>query len=88
MDNKIHTDSYIDTIQTLKSSRFNRKTSEHYGKTYWIAKCKEHEFKILESYLENKEFIKEIENNSIIGKTYVFSIIRRGKYLVRANIVE
>jgi hypothetical protein len=38
--------------------------------------------------LEDKSFLKEVANNSVIGKTYVFTVIKRGNSVVKAELFK
>ena len=77
--------SFEDTVLSLQSQRITKKASPYRGSKAWIVKCKEHTFKVIETLLESKEFLTEVENNSAIGKTYTFKIQIKGKYLIKVN---
>ena len=88
LKNKFHTLSFKDTVLSLRSANFTRKSSSHCGKIYWIVKCQNQDFKILDDHLVDKSFLQLVENKSMIGKTYIFSTTVKGKYLLTAEEVS
>lgn len=78
----------VDTVKKFSSSRIYNKYSKHYGELLWTLQCESNKVQVLEKLLEDKDFLKKVENGSILNKKFEFSIIPRGKYIVRVKQIS
>ncbi|WNE41398.1 MAG: hypothetical protein AM1032_000138 [Mycoplasmataceae bacterium] len=77
----------IDTVDSLKVSKIYTKNSPFCGETIWILQCKKNKIQVLDYHLEDKNFLKTLEENDVLGKKFKFTISQRGKYVIKAEEV-
>ncbi|WNE41978.1 MAG: hypothetical protein AD073_000313 [Mycoplasmataceae bacterium] len=80
----------IDTVDGLNISKIYHRKSPFYNQTIWTLKCKENEIKVLEHYLNNKDFLEMLKFNEkgsfdVLGKKFRFTIKKKGRYLINAE---
>lgn len=76
-----------DKVKSVILSKIYSILSTYYNKPIWILELKDSEVKIkvLPELLEDKYFIELIKNKEVIGKNFAFTIIRKGKYLLKVK---
>lgn len=77
----------IDTVDRLNVSKIYSKNSPFCGQIVWILQCKWNVVKVLDYHLEDKDFLKKLEDNDVLGKKFKFTVSQRGKYLIKAEEV-
>lgn len=79
------TRSFSDIVEKITASKFYNKPNPFYGRRFWIIHCKKNKFNVFDEYLEDKDFIKKVENSEIFGRRFKFVVMLKGNYLIKVE---
>lgn len=87
-ETKYSTRFILDTPQTISPEKVYDKSSPRFGQHFWNIRCLKNIIRVHEDVLVDKDFLKLVENGSILGKKYRFLCKVRANHLLRAELVK
>lgn len=84
-DTKRFTSQFIDEVLSVDTNVIRAPNTPHHGKDIWDLVLSERKIVLLPELLEDKDFLKLIEDNEVLGKRFTFTILKKGRYLISAK---
>lgn len=79
---------FIETVSCVESTNVKRSSSKYYKKPIWKLQCEAREMIVLIEKLQDNYFLEMIKKNEVVGKTFVFEIFRKGRFVISAKILS
>ena len=82
---KKNTSQFVDTVINIDTSKLNAMDSPHHAKDIWIIKGLKKEIILLPELLEDKDFLRMIDDSEVLEKKFAFTILKKGRYLIKVK---